>query len=277
MLKVYLFLCCFLIFFYLPKGLSQNPDSLKIFTGSIYDFQENPLPFSHVINLQTKSGTTTDSSGFFQIKAKFGDILLVKNLAFIDTSIIIGDPNNLTYIQLSQRKYSIPEVKIFEWGSTYGDFKQALLKMPMKENLAEKLHLPTQDPNIIPYYLNSELLSSAGFLFISPIDFLYQNLNKTEISRRKVYELIKNKEMIDNYNNIYSYENISSITGLKDQELFDFLAWLETRFECDYHCSEMQIITELLNRWKNYKENILPSKHKNPLINIQYSPGFSSK
>lgn len=233
---------------------------MNTIVGSINDDLGNPLPYTHVINLQTNSGTTCDSSGIFKIKAGNGNILLFKNLAFIDTSVIITNTKNHLTIYLSKRKYPIPEVKIFEWGSTYEDFKQALLKMPMKENLADKLNLPKQDPHIVPYYLNSDVLSSVGFAFSSPVDFLYLSLNKKEISRRKVYELNKSKKQVDQFNAIYSYETITNITGLNDQELFKFMEYLNEHFQCDYHCSEIQIMNELYKHWNNYKENILKSE-----------------
>lgn len=254
------FLCLYLTLHSIPVLYSQISDSVIRISGSIHDSQGNPLPYTHVINLITKSGTTADSSGIFKIKAKHADVLYFNNLAFIDTSVVINKNQNYLEIKLSRRKYAIPEVKIFEWGSTYEDFKQALLKMPLKKTVAEKLKLPQQDPNLIPYYLDSDLISSARFLYNSPIDFLYLNLNKTEISRRKVYDLIKNKEQIEKFNKIYSHTNISGITGLKDKELLEFMVYLESRFECDYRCSEIQITKELFMHWNHYKKYMLHPK-----------------
>jgi hypothetical protein len=256
MAKIFLFLSCFLIFIPSQKIFPQYPDSIRSIMGSVNDANGNPLPLTHIINLNVKSGTITDSSGTFKINAKYGDILLIKNLAFIDTAVTILVNQRHIPIFLNQKKYSIPEVKIFEWGSTYEDFKQALLKMPVQESLGEKLNLPRQNPDITPFYLDSEYLSSIAFLVSSPLNYLYYNYNKTEISRRKVYELNKDKNLIDKFNKLYSYKNISYITGLKDQALLDFMIYLETRFDCDYHCSEMEIITELFLQWDNYKKDI---------------------
>ncbi len=144
-----------------------------------------------------------------------GDSLWIKNIAFSDTIVVINNPRLFYIIQMKKQTYPVKEVKIFEWGSTYEDFKQAFLALKPEKGLQEKLGLPIADPDAIPYDLDEEYIKSLGFAITSPISYFYQNFSKYEKSKRKLYRLEITKEKREVFRRIVSRENISELTGWK--------------------------------------------------------------
>jgi len=246
-------LCSLLLLIRTGLLIAQNQDSLLDYTGRVLDKNSYSVPGTHVINMDTHKGDVTDSSGIFIIQSRVGDQLLFRNIAFRDTIIRLSSATEINVL-LSHKNYPIPELKVFEWGSTYKDFKKAFLEMPMERTLGEKLGLPQQSGDTDPFFLKEDVISSARYFFNSPVNFLYYNLSKTEKSRRKVYELRKNEFYIDRFNKIYCYEEISRITGLQNEELLRFMSFMEKEFQCDIFCNEYQIVAEIFRVWKKYRK-----------------------
>jgi hypothetical protein len=158
------------------------------------------------------------------------------------------------YIILRKRRYELEEAKIFEWGATYDDFREAFLQMPMQQALGASLGLPRQDPEKVPLEMDDQAVKSAGLLFTSPISFFYYNFNKNAKSARKVYWLKKNQEKNDQFEAIVSAENLSYITGLTGMKLEEFQFFLSRRMVCDFNCSELAIYKEIHGLWQVYQE-----------------------
>jgi hypothetical protein len=156
------------------------------------------------------------------------------------------------YITLRQAIYPLEEARIFEWGSTYGDFRSAIIEMPDQQTLGESMGLPRQDPDHIPYEMDEEVLKSTAFLFTSPVSYFYHKYNKNAKSSRKVYWLEKNREKHEAFNAMISQESISEITGLSGEPLMEFMSYLFQRMVCDFKCSEFQVYSEIHGHWKVY-------------------------
>jgi hypothetical protein len=233
---------------------AQSTDSTFRLVGIVYDEMYRPLPATHVINLDTHEGDVTDSLGIFSLAARFTDTLMVLNIAFRDTLLSAEKLSGFPQIVLRRRYYPLEEAKIFLWGSTYGDFREAIIEMPNQETLGETMGLPRQDPGYIPYDMDPKVVKSPAFLLTSPISFFYQNFNKEAKSARKVYWLNRNKEKIELYSKIISGENLSSITGLSGRELLEFMAFLNEKMACDYNCTEYEIYAEVHALWDAYRE-----------------------
>lgn len=232
----------------------QQADSVFQLTGIVYDELFRPLPSSHVINLNSHQGDVTDSLGIFQLRVMPEDTLLILNISFKDTLITAARIRAFPQIVLKSRFYELEEARIFEWGSTYEDFKQAMIEMPEQQSLGEELGLPRQDPEYVPLEMDPRRVKSPAFLITSPISFFYQNFNKQAKSARKVYWLEKNEEKMEQFTRIISSENLSSVTGLTGDRLMDFQTFLNDRMQCDHNCSEFQLYTEIHALWDLYRE-----------------------
>ena len=233
---------------------AQLNDSAFTLTGIIYDELYFPVPASHVININTHQGTVTDSLGIFRLPVHSDDTLLIRNIAFRDTLLMAGQIFEQRHIILKRKYYTLQEALIFQWGSTYDDFKEAITEMSNQQTLGEVMGLPTQDPEYIPYDMDEKALKSVGFLITSPVSYFYHNFNKYARSARKVYWLKKDQAKYELFNEITGRDNISAVTGLTGIELQAFLIFLHKRLVCDFKCTELQLYIEIHGLLKVYQE-----------------------
>lgn len=233
--------------------LGQSAVNTYTFTGVVYDEFSYPIPHTHVIAGGTREGDVTDSLGIFTLHIRKHDVLSFYNISCRDTSIAVSSDQSAFHIHLKRKMYPLKEAKIFTWGSTYDEFLKEVEKLGETDNLAEDLGLPEQDPNVIPFDEDDARIKSAGFLVTSPVSFLYYNLSKREKNRRKAYKLIKNSELIEVFEQVLSAASISSITGIKGEELKEFQLFLNANLTCDYNCSEIELLSEIHMLWEKFK------------------------
>ena len=214
---------------------AQVRDSIISLTGFVIDEYFYPVPATHVINLRSYQGDVTDSLGIFRLPVHSSDTLLISNIAFQDTLLPVSKLSDHRHIIVKRKYYTLQEARIFKWGSTYGDFREAIIDMSGRQTMGESMGLPRQDPDYIPYDMNEDVIKSVGFLITSPISYFYHNFSQHARSARKVYWLNKNQEKRKVFEEILRSENISSITGLTGIDLQEFLAFLNERLICNFN------------------------------------------
>lgn len=232
----------------------QAGDSLFILTGFVYDGMYRPVPATHVININSGAGDVTDTLGIFRLPVTIHDTLYFRNIVYRDTLVPAAMIYPKKYVRVQERYHAIPEARIFSWGNSYEDFREAFINLPPLISLGEKLGLPRQDPDYIPLEMNEEKVRSVGFLLTSPVSFFYHNLSRKQRSARRLFMMERNAEEMDAFEEILSRSNISSITGLNGEELDGFMLFLNERIRCDYRCAELQIYTEIHSLWELYRE-----------------------
>jgi hypothetical protein len=232
----------------------QQADSVFLLTGIVYNASFEPLSATHVINLRNREGDVTDSLGIFQMRVNETDTLLILNISYEDTLVVAAQIKAFPQIVLKSRYYELEEARIFEWGSTYQDFREAIIEMPNQQSLGASLGLPRQDPDYVPLEMDPRQVKSPAYLISSPISFFYQNFNKNAKSARKVYWMEKNREKMELFSSIVSADNLSSVTGLIGDQLLEFQSFLNSRMKCDFHCTELELYTEIYALWDVYRE-----------------------
>lgn len=233
---------------------AQSADTVFQISAVVYDDLYIPVPATHVININTHQGDVSDSLGIFRLPVHPSDTLLIRNIAFRDTLVSVAQIQQNLQIRLERRLYQLEEAKIFEWGATYEDFREAFIDMPVQQTLGASLGLPQQDPEKVPMEMDEKAVKSAGLLFTSPVSFFYQNFNKHAKSARKVYWLNKNQSKQDQFEAIIGPENISEITGLSGAKLDEFMRFLSRRMVCDLNCTELAIYSEIHGLWKVFQD-----------------------
>jgi hypothetical protein len=242
------------LFLIQSRLLAQPSDTILQLTGIVYDELYIPVSATHVININTNKGDVTDSLGMFHLLVRKSDTLLIRNIAFRDTLVAVQDAQINRHIRLKRRRYELEEARIFEWGATYDDFREAFIGMPVQQTLAGSLGLPRQDPDKVPVEMDEKAVKSAGLLLTNPVSFFYYNFNKHAKSARKVYWLKKNQEKQDQFEAIITADKVSAVTGLTGLELENFQIFLSQRIVCDMHCSELEILNEIHGLWKVYQD-----------------------
>jgi len=231
----------------------QDADSSYRFSGVVYNASYQSMQGTHVINMRSHQGVITDELGGFYIQVQASDTLFIRNVAYRDTLVAVANTGPSHSIVLRVRYYSINEAKVFPWGSSYEDFREAMVETQVPQTLGESLGFKRQDPDYVPYDMNEAKLKSIGFMLTSPISYIYHNLSKKEKNRRKVYWLKRNKEKHGILDNILSPENLASVTGLSGDALLDFMVYLYERMVCDQKCSELDIYKEVYSHWEVYQ------------------------
>ena len=209
---------------------------------------------THVINIQTRQGDVSDTLGIFHLLVHSSDTLLIRNIAFKDTLVAVSSVTHNRFIVLRRMAYALLEARIFEWGSSYDDFKDAMIDMPVQQTLGASMGLPTQDPEYVPLEMDEKAVKSAGLLLTSPITFFYQNFNKKAKTARKVYWLEKNREKHEAFEGIINAENLAEVTGLSGSKLLKFQSFLLERMVCGIHCTELAIYKEIYGLWDVFQE-----------------------
>jgi hypothetical protein len=233
---------------------AQSADSLQDLTGIVYDESFSPLAATHVINLSTRQGDVSDTLGIFHLRVRLTDTLLIRNIAFKDTRVAAGTVARDRFVILQRIYYPLQEAKIFNWGSTYEDFREAVIEMPTPETLGESLGLPQQDPDYVPLEMNEKEVRSAGLLLTSPLTYFYQNFNKYAKSARKVYWLEKNQKKQEAFDYLVSSENLKSVTGLTGDKLLEFRSFLLENMVCTLSCTELAVYEEIYGLWAVFME-----------------------
>jgi len=245
----------FIGLFALFVGLyAQEDQGARSFSGTVYDEHFNPVPYTSVFATGTGEGDMTDSLGIFTLHIRKTDRISFYNISYRDTAVWVSWNDTHFYMKLRPRIYSLPGARIFKWGSTYEEMKTEFKNRGVPEELGEELGLPRQDPDHVPFEMDERKLKSPGFLLTSPVSFFYYNLSKREKHARRAYRLEKNKTLTEQFNRILSPENISGITGLEGRELESFIIYLNRTMNCTYRCSEIELVSEVLKIWNEYKE-----------------------
>jgi len=243
-----------ILFLIQSRLLAQPADSIYKLSAIVYDESYLPVSTTHVININTHEGDVTDSLGIFHLQVHAGDTLLIRNIVFRDTLLPVLEILANRHIRLKRRRYELPEARIYEWGSSYEDFQEAFLEMPVQQTLGASMGLPRQDPDKVPLEMDEKAVKSLGLLLTNPISFFYYNFSKHAKSARKVYWLEKNQGKQDQFEAVLSGENVTGITGLSGADLQNFQLFLAQRIVCDMNCSELEIYNEIYSLWTVYED-----------------------
>ncbi|MDA3781533.1 MAG: hypothetical protein PF487_15100, partial [Bacteroidales bacterium] len=207
-----------------------------------------PVAYSHIINLRNNYCSISDSTGYFNIKARRTDTLLIsaisyeyKKICFLDYPI----SEYSTYIFLKEKIYKIPEVRISYFGN-YDDFKYKLLNLKLTEKtkinpLIFKM-LPHNYSDVIPE-------PTIG----SPISLLYNIFSKEGKSKRKLKELKIEQIVEANVRNVYNDHIIGQITGLKSDSLILFIKYCNFSNKYILETSQYNLYMQIKNKFDAFK------------------------
>jgi len=233
---------------------AQDRDSTFFLTGTICNEAFEPVPATHVVNMNSGAGVVTDSLGIFRLPVLMVDTLLIMNIAYQDTLVPVVLIDRKRLIRLKRAYYSLQEARIFEWGSSYGDFRTAITGMASVQTFGEAMGLPRADPDYVPIEMDEKRVKSAGYLLTSPISYFYHNFNRKAKSARSLFWRKKSRERHDTFDAICSPENLSSVTGLSGDPLLAFMTYLFQRMTCDFKCTEFEVNNEIYAHWEVYRQ-----------------------
>ena len=239
---------------------AQKEDSLITLYGKLYDSKDSsPVEFAHVVNLDSPYATISDSLGFFDIKLYPGDTLQITSIGYHDESIAINKylPAVFRSISMQQRTYDIASVEITPWG-TYRDFKNKFISLDLK-NPEEDVHpllwkdLPRKPEEPEPHYPS----------VFNPVSFLYDVFSGDRESRIKYYEILSKETKERKIRSKYNKEIVGNLTGLKGEELADFMEFCNFTEEELLNKTGYEILKEVKKKYQIFKKDtVIIQKNK---------------
>lgn len=224
-----------------------------------YVFEEStgdPLSYVNIYVKKSRSGTITDTSGYFIIKTGINDTLIFSSLGYDKKYVIISDSaaNNdkPLIIFLDTRIYELRSVEIIAL-RRYKQLEYEItnMKLPNDEYTNAIDNFPFRPVDIDYYTQDATPKTGLGIVF-SPITALYDAFSKEGKEKQKLAEIQKK-----DYLNTLIEEKISSsiiikITGMSQQETNIFLEWCNFSPDFILKLTEYDLVSVIVYKHKQY-------------------------
>ena len=202
--------------------MAQQPDSTLQFFGNLYDADNfKSIEYAHIINIDGRNATISDSLGNFNLNVKPGDSLMISSIGYKTTYYRYTGPYQKAVfrsIAMKEAVYPIDEVKVTPWG-TYEDFRRKFLSLDIKDPHENVHPLLYEGLNREPELKEEEL--NPGIT--SPITLIYSLFSQELQSKQKLRELQKRKTKEDILKDKFNREQVQELTGLEGQQLDRFM------------------------------------------------------
>ncbi|MFO7657612.1 MAG: carboxypeptidase-like regulatory domain-containing protein [Bacteroidales bacterium] len=212
------------------------------------------ISFVHVLNESRHISALSDTSGRFTIMAGPKDTLVFSVMGYLGKYIVL-DENTLSNkfeVHLAPRYYEIAEVEVFGIIS-YSKFTEKFRKIEIPETEADILRNNLQSIALdigkeAKYYLAMKKAAEGGNLMAVPI------LSPEEKQRIKLKEIV-NKELIHyEIDKKFNRQVVADLTGLKDQELDEFILYCNFNQKFLQFGSQYEILVKVLEKFEQFKE-----------------------
>jgi hypothetical protein len=172
-MKKFLILALLIITF---ANIKAQEERLVQFTGRVFDEYIQPLPFAHIIILNSGRGTITDKEGKFSFVTVEKDTIMFSTMGFKKSYVQI--PSNLEKpfftrdVIMLRDTFMIAEVEIYPWRN-YDEFKEAFLNLELPQDDLDRARI-----NIA--MIKTQLLMQSDASASQNFDYVMQNhLNET--------------------------------------------------------------------------------------------------
>ncbi|MEA1899067.1 MAG: hypothetical protein U9N53_15525 [Bacteroidota bacterium] len=210
--------------------------------------EEKPIVYAHILNSGLNIGTTSDTLGFFTIVMRRSDSLFISALGFNESYFSLPGfwPSNhfSGVIHVRQKVYMIDPVSVEGFGN-YAQFRRKVIssippKTPTEESL-EYIQEITREEAIKYDKVN------VGFNFS-----IKTKEEKSLIKLQKILDYqLKQKIIREKFNE----ENVGELTGLKGQELKDFMNYCNLSEEFLLNASEYDILYMVKGSYWAYRRD----------------------
>lgn len=241
----------------LQVAVSQKFSSKsRNFTGIIIDSTTNQdIPFVNILNESIRVWAISDTTGKYKIPAKAGDTLVFSVIGYLGKFIVLDDQDiqNSVITKLIPRTYDIAEVEVFGY-SSYAQFKQKFQTLEVPETrtdiLRENLDRISQEVGREAHIKQvMDKTAGGGNLLSVPI------LSKEDKERIKLAEIKKEEKIQAIIDKKYNRQIISDLTGLKGDELDDFMLFCKLDRKFLLNASEYDILAKVLERFEAFKQH----------------------
>ena len=229
--------------------------SSRVFDGITYQ----PLSGASIYNMNTKKFAFTDKEGRFNIFLSLNDTLLISKSVYRQQVIIIN--KNVFYgmedFFLYYKATMLKEVRIIALNPSYEGFKKDIVGLTLPEyykRLEDVKLTEFQKANAV-YKPNGNILSLGGNMTVSPISFLYDKFSHKSKMNRLYQEMVSYEDEVDRVQNKYNREIVSTLTGLKGDELLNFMMYCRFSYYDLVRMSDEEIRSKIKTMYFDYEYN----------------------
>ncbi|MDP2088610.1 MAG: carboxypeptidase-like regulatory domain-containing protein [Flavobacteriaceae bacterium] len=240
-------LCSFLIF-------SQEKEKLKQLKGQIIHSESKaPLQNAHIINLNTVTGTITDSKGNFELNTAANDTIYVSYLGFQSIKLKVTNDllkGNEVVISLHETTQEIKEV-VVKSHKLIGVLEIDAKNVP--KDRYTRIHIDGIPQTYEVGAARAKSYDSPVAAIFQPIDFFYNQFGKKPVQLKKLRKLKEDDQLRSIMEQKFNREIMMEYLNMDYTELNELLS------NCNYSeyfitkASDLQIIEAILECYENYK------------------------
>jgi len=247
----------------------------KALTSRVYDgitFQ--PLQGASVYNMNTKKFAFTDKDGRFTIQVTKKDTLVISKSIYrqlvveVNDKIFYGAEDFFLYYKSTMLK----EVRIFAINPSYEGFKKDIVQMQLPDyyERAQDVHLSEFEKANATYQANGNILSLGGKITTSPISYLYDKYSHKSKMHQLYNEMQSYEDEVERVQDKYNREIVQELTGLKGEDLLNFMMFCRFSYYDLVRWSDEQIRSQIKSKYYDYQYNKMLDAGYKPLHKKQF-------
>ncbi|HET8860761.1 carboxypeptidase-like regulatory domain-containing protein [Marivirga sp.] len=212
-----------------------------------------PIEGVHIVNTSANKMAISDQNGLFYIVANPGDTLIASNVNFKSKIFVINNEQFLKF-KLNPAVIQLDEVRVSNIPETESDFKRKMVGMDNIEDKSIKIDglMPTVPKGKIPKNYDPGYTNSFKYAINKPLSFIVKKLNKNYKNKVKYYQIVANHSNTIANNKKYNPEIVTNLTGLKGDELVDFIQFLDLDPAFVKRSSEYEIALHIIKEFEHY-------------------------
>ena len=240
----------YMALFFLVSGLcvmaqeapEADPILIQVRGRVVSSADRSPVPYAHLINNRTHSGTITNADGYFNIEMLNIDSLVVSCVGFFREAFKVPynyQPDSTVVFHLRPVSIGLPQVNV------RGDKSKVNMDgIPIGKPI-------NIDPKLRGDAFNERPPVIAALF--NPISYWEYYLSKREKRKRNVREAMTMEKNWELYSKNYNKQVVMSLTGLDDKQADDFMIWFNSQDILPYTSTEYQIRAAIKHYFKVYK------------------------
>jgi hypothetical protein len=233
--------------------------------GTVSNEEGEPVEFVNIFNKQTQEGTTTNTLGYYKIKAFPGDTISFSFVGFIPYTVVVPNDtlkNNISFlIELSYQTKILRTIEVIG----YRERPKTVLERTDNKNRTPIKVLPSGiNPNpSVGKIADGYYIDNGVFMMPGPFTMLHELLGSHARQRRKIARLdariaeMNPEEEINPLNP----EWVSELTGYEGDRLKDFMKYCFPSDEYIARVSEYELAKYVLQVYKEYDRTIWSSQN----------------
>ena len=217
-------------------------DMVKVAAQVRDDLTGLVIPYVNVVNQRIRGGTMTDKEGNFSLQADPTDTLTFKSIGYIDKKVPVGDiiGKENAIVTMAPVRYQLEGVEITGEGA--------------KVNMSGLLE-HAKNMSKTPVELRGEFATKPKLLtaIFHPTSYLYYKFNKEEKEKRNTLVAIRTEREWQLFSLVYNKEIAARITGLKGEELDNFMVYFNAYSKLSFSASTYEVEKRIKEIFFEYK------------------------